>query len=63
MSADLKKKGIREFLLWHIFGLVPYWIRTVDKKIIFYVSVKNCQELDRYITVSLKKANTNAPSN
>lgn len=49
MSVELKKKGFKEWLLWHLFRLVPYWIRSMDREIIFYASVKNCQEFDRYI--------------
>jgi len=55
MSVELKKRGIGEWFLWHLFGLVPYWIRTKKKEVIFYASVKNCQAFDKFITTIWKE--------
>lgn len=47
--VEIKRRGFREWLLWHVFGLVPYLFLTIDGNIIFYASVKNAQRIDRFM--------------
>lgn len=39
-----------ESTLWYLFGLLPYFIKTKNKTIIFYGTIQSCQDLDRYFS-------------
>ena len=41
---------LKENLLWHLFGLVPYIFRSKGWTIKFYGTIEECQKLDRYLS-------------
>lgn len=37
-----------EFILWHLFKLVPYVIRYKEYNIKFYCTIEECQKFDKW---------------